>query len=247
MLSHFSCVWLFVTLWAVAVPLPLSMGFSKQGYWSGLPCPPPGDLPNPVIEPSSLMSPALACMFFITSATWKPQIQYIPPKISFIFSLVPVLPSVVYDLVNDITQSRGATQTLSSLLPTSSPPSCTSVLPVSAVCVLFIAAASLCSNSHSLCPDWACSLKPTDVSQEGSIIVSIRGPVILEWRDFSQRCMDVTWKLGSPRGGCQAKKPNQAKERGKEGFIITCSKLKELQGSFPKQCLLEQQNGEVLC
>ena len=132
-----------MTLWAVAVPLPRSMGLSKQEYWSGLPCPPPGHLPNPVIEPSSLVSPALACMFFITSATWKPQIQYIPPKISFIFSLVPVLPSAVYDLVNDITQSRGATQTLSSLLTTSSPPSCTSVLLPECLC-------SLCPL-HSCC------------------------------------------------------------------------------------------------
>ena len=42
-LSHFSCVQLFVTLWAVAHQGPLSTGFSRQEYWSGLPCPPPGD------------------------------------------------------------------------------------------------------------------------------------------------------------------------------------------------------------
>ena len=46
MLSHFSCVWLFATPWAVARQVPLSMGFSRQAYWSGLPCPPPGDLPT---------------------------------------------------------------------------------------------------------------------------------------------------------------------------------------------------------
>ena len=44
-------------------------GFSRQEYWSGLPCPPPGDLPKLGIEPVSLMSPALAGEFFITSAT----------------------------------------------------------------------------------------------------------------------------------------------------------------------------------
>ena len=44
-----SC-WLFVTPWTVARQAPLSMGFSRQEYWSGLPCPPPGDLPNPAIE-----------------------------------------------------------------------------------------------------------------------------------------------------------------------------------------------------
>ena len=49
-LSHFSRVQLFVTLWTVALQAPLSMGFSRQEYWSGLPCPPPGDLPDPGIE-----------------------------------------------------------------------------------------------------------------------------------------------------------------------------------------------------
>ena len=52
---------------------PLSMGFSRQEYWSGLPFPPPGDLPNPGIKPISLMSPALAVRFFTTSAIWEAQ------------------------------------------------------------------------------------------------------------------------------------------------------------------------------
>ena len=47
------------------------MGFSRQEYWSGLPCPPPGDLPDPGIEPVPIMSPALAGRFFTTSATWE--------------------------------------------------------------------------------------------------------------------------------------------------------------------------------
>ena len=55
-LSHFSCARLFATLWTLAFQAPLSMGFSRQEYWSGLPRPPPGDLPNPGIE---LTSPAL--------------------------------------------------------------------------------------------------------------------------------------------------------------------------------------------
>ena len=50
----------------------LAMGFSRQEYWSGLPCPPPEDLPDPGIEPASLVSPALAGSFFTTRATWKP-------------------------------------------------------------------------------------------------------------------------------------------------------------------------------
>ena len=52
-LSHFSYVQLFVTPWTVAHQAPLSMGFSRQGYWSGLPFPSPGDLPNPGIKPGS--------------------------------------------------------------------------------------------------------------------------------------------------------------------------------------------------
>ena len=47
------------------------MGFSWQEYWSGLPCSPPGDLPDPGIDPMSLKSPALAGGFFTTSATWE--------------------------------------------------------------------------------------------------------------------------------------------------------------------------------
>ena len=54
--SPFSCVQLFVTLWTVAHQAPLSMGFSRQEYWSRLPCPPPGDLPDPRIKPVSLAS-----------------------------------------------------------------------------------------------------------------------------------------------------------------------------------------------
>ena len=59
--SHSSHVQLFATLWTVAHQAPLSMGFSRQEYWSGLPFPSPGDLPHPVIEP---VSPALAGRFF---------------------------------------------------------------------------------------------------------------------------------------------------------------------------------------
>ena len=69
-LSHFSRVRLFATLWTISCQAPLSMGFSRQEYWSGLPCPPPGDLPYLGIKPTSLMSPALESEFFTASATW---------------------------------------------------------------------------------------------------------------------------------------------------------------------------------
>ena len=62
---------LCATPWTVARQSALSMGFSRQEYWSGLPCPPPGDLPNPRTEPMSLASPALAGRFFTTSGTWE--------------------------------------------------------------------------------------------------------------------------------------------------------------------------------
>ena len=75
MLSRFSCVRVFATLWTIACQGPLSMEFSRQEYWSGLPCPPPGDLPDPGIWHVSLMSPALSGGFFTTSATWEVQQQ----------------------------------------------------------------------------------------------------------------------------------------------------------------------------
>ena len=71
MLSHSSRVQLYATLWTVVCQVSLSTGFSRQEYWSGLPCPSLGDLPNPGMEPASLMSPALAGGFFTTSGTWE--------------------------------------------------------------------------------------------------------------------------------------------------------------------------------
>ena len=61
-----SCVRLFVIPWTMARQEPLSMEFSRKEYWSGLPFPSPGDLPNPGIEPVSLASPALAGRLFTT-------------------------------------------------------------------------------------------------------------------------------------------------------------------------------------
>ena len=71
MLSHFSRVRLYETLWTVACQAPLPMELSRQEYWSGLPCPTPGDLPDPGIKLASLRSLALADGFFTTSATGK--------------------------------------------------------------------------------------------------------------------------------------------------------------------------------
>ena len=71
MLSCFSCVQLFATLWTVACQALLPMEFPGQGYWNGLPFPTPGDLPDPGIEPASLKSLALAGGFFSTGTTWE--------------------------------------------------------------------------------------------------------------------------------------------------------------------------------
>ena len=67
--SSLSRVRLFATPWTVAHQTPLSMGFSKQEYWNGLPCPPPGDLPNPGIEPRS---PALQADSLLSEPPGKP-------------------------------------------------------------------------------------------------------------------------------------------------------------------------------
>ena len=85
MLSHFSCVQLFVMLWTVARQAPLSMGFSRQEYWSGLSCSPPGDFPDP-----RRLSPTLAGGFFTTSVTWETfwlsgTVLYFSKYLNFVF------------------------------------------------------------------------------------------------------------------------------------------------------------------
>ena len=72
MLSSFSCVQLFVTLWTpCSLPGSSVHGILQARILECFLCPPLGDLPNPGIEPASLMSPALAVGFFTTSATWE--------------------------------------------------------------------------------------------------------------------------------------------------------------------------------
>ena len=81
-LSCFSCVQLFAAPWTIVCQGPLSMEFSKQEYWSGLPFPSPGDLPNPGIKPDSVASPALASGFLTISTPWEVH------KIGIIFLLM---------------------------------------------------------------------------------------------------------------------------------------------------------------
>ena len=70
-LSRFSRVRLFATPWTAARHIPLSVGFCRQEYWSGLPCPPPGDRHDPAIETRSLASPALAGGFLTAESPGK--------------------------------------------------------------------------------------------------------------------------------------------------------------------------------
>ena len=75
-LSHFSPIRLFVSLWTIACQAPLTMGFSRQELWSGLPCPSPGHLPDPG-DIITFKSRALAGEFFSPSTTWEAHIKSI--------------------------------------------------------------------------------------------------------------------------------------------------------------------------
>ena len=70
-----SRVRLFVTLWSVVHTVPLFMGFSRQESWNVLPYPPPADLPNPGIEPASLISPALQAVSLPLSRQGSPYVM----------------------------------------------------------------------------------------------------------------------------------------------------------------------------
>ena len=96
-----SCVQLFATLWTVAHRTPLFWGFSRQEYWSQLPCPPPGNLPD-----LSLRSPALTGRFFTTSATWEaPLISSPPLKLKHVHIFF-FLKTVSWVPLNSLFQSR---------------------------------------------------------------------------------------------------------------------------------------------
>ena len=75
-LSHFSHVQLFATLWIVTWQTPLSTGFSRQEYWDGLLFPSAGGLPDPGTEPASFKSPALTGGLFISNITWEATFYY---------------------------------------------------------------------------------------------------------------------------------------------------------------------------
>ena len=94
LLSRFGRIWLCATPWTIAHWAPLSVGFSRQEYWSGLPCPPPGDLPDPGWNPHLLHLPALTGGLFTTSTIWEALVSKIrigPGKMLSVMILVTIL------------------------------------------------------------------------------------------------------------------------------------------------------------
>ena len=162
-LSSFSHVQLFATSWTIACQAPLSVGFSRQGYWSGFPCPPPGDLNNPGIEPISLMSPALAGEFFTTSATWKAYIYaYAPPKLAAV----------------------GGKQRAD---PSSSPPTCCLAFSTSAVSLWIMRFSSLIS-SLVLRRFSPCCVTMTFISSHCRLEDRRKGPMTARWLQVLRCC-----------------------------------------------------------
>ena len=88
-LSHSSHVQPLATLWTISCHAPLSMGFSRQEYWTGLPCPPPGNLPDPGLKPASSVIPCIAGGFFTTEAPGKPMLSLSWHLSCLVFSEVP--------------------------------------------------------------------------------------------------------------------------------------------------------------
>ena len=86
MLNHFSRVHLFAILWTIAHQAPLSMGFPWQEYWSGLPCPPTGDLPDPGIKPASLRALALQAVSLPLVPRGKPVTVFSLYLTTFLFN-----------------------------------------------------------------------------------------------------------------------------------------------------------------
>ena len=83
---------LFATPWTTACQAPLSMGFSRQEYWSVLPFPPPGDISDPGTKPTSLGSPALAGGFFITLPPGNLYMHYqILPSQNYVIGIITAI------------------------------------------------------------------------------------------------------------------------------------------------------------
>ena len=114
-----SSVWFCATSWTVACQTPLFMGFSRQEYWSGLPFPPPGDLSDPRIEPTSPAFPKLASGFFTTMPFGKPtsllHTHFVFQKLSpFLFFQIPVQKLSLISMTSSTLRSSGLSSLYSS-------------------------------------------------------------------------------------------------------------------------------------
>ena len=110
---------LCVTLWAVARQSPLYLGFSRQEYWSGLPFPPPGDLPHLELKSTSLTSPALTGWFFTTSTTWETLPMQVSTEhwVEFPVLYRRFLLVIYFFLINSVSVSTPIYQLIPSSLP----------------------------------------------------------------------------------------------------------------------------------
>ena len=98
-----SRVQLLATPWTAAHQAPPSMGFSRQEYWSGLACSPPGDLPHLGTEPVSFTSPALSDRFFTTSTTWEaPLLSMVFPNCAYIYVYIFYIVSLYFVAQGDV-------------------------------------------------------------------------------------------------------------------------------------------------
>ena len=197
-LGHFSRVWLFATLWTVARQPPLSMGFSRQEYCSGLPCPPPGDLPNPRIEPESLMSPALTGEFF-TGTTYGGVHHFLSDGFKW---AVDLLTLVLWSLISQIQTGIYILEPLAS--QTLEKETLEILLPVSTVW-------GHSGKMASCKPEGETSPEP---DHAGTLILDLQSPEpwvihfcflshlacgMLLWQPERTRCKLPTWLLFSPQ------------------------------------------------
>ena len=147
-----SRVGLFVTPWTVAHQASLSMEFSRQEYYSGLPFPSPGDLPDPGKEPEFLEPPALAGVFITTAPPGKPKLSWVTVKSHLLRTFLVLSDRSVYTL--PAVPMVLDTWPLSCSLPCPSVSCTVNVLRTSVLCLPFIFAFLSCTAPHTPHLSW---------------------------------------------------------------------------------------------
>ena len=180
-LSCFSHVQPIVTPWTIACQAPLSMGFSKQEYQSGLPCPPPGDLPNLGMEPTS---PALQADSFLLSYQGSPKIDISSVQLSSVTQSCLILSTprtAAHQASLSITNSRSLLKLMSTepVIPSNHLILCRPFLLLPSI----FPSIKVFSNESVLCIRWpkCCSFSfSISLSNEYSVLISFR----IEWLDL---------------------------------------------------------------